>query len=278
MIDTHAHLDGEEFKEDIDEVVDRAKKSGIENVFIPCINTKDLPHLLDTCRAYPDYFNPMLGIHPEEIHASERENEQDLETIEKILKEISQRDFRIDAKKTSPRVIAIGEVGLDYYWDDSLKELQKEVFIQQIKWANYYNLPLMIHARNAHQDLVELLCKNYSPAGKGIFHCFSGTTDEAQELKTKFPGFMFGIGGILTFKKSKLPQTLQEAEIPLERIVLETDAPYMAPVPHRGKRNESAFVTEVASFLANIYGVSIDDIDKITTRNCKKTFNNGPWK
>lgn len=277
MIDTHAHLDGHEYEEDLNDVIARAKLAGINHVFIPNINTVDLPHLLDTCKEHADYLWPMLGIHPEEIHAQEEENRKDLDTINKLLKKLQENDYRIDENLPSPKIIAIGEVGLDYYWDDSLKEQQKYVFAQQVEWAQFYKLPLMIHARKAHTDLIQILHEHGADNSFGVFHCFSGTKEEAKELIQQFPNFALGIGGILTFKKSTLPNVLKDAQIPLERIVLETDSPYMSPVPYRGQRNESAYVVEVAKKLSQLYEISIDEVDRITTQNCKRIFKNGPW-
>ena len=172
--------------------------------------------------------------------------------------------------------IAIGEVGLDYYWDRTLYEEQQEAFTIQVGWAQKYDLPLMIHTRDAHREMVNIL-KEISVNSKwpnsnirGVFHCFGGTADEAEELLS-FPGFMLGIGGVLTYKKSSMPEVLK-AVVPLDRIVLETDSPYLAPVPYRGKRNESAFVIEVVKKLADIYECTVEEVTSITTRNALNTF------
>ena len=167
-------------------------------------------------------------------------------------------------------VIAIGEIGLDFYWDDSHKKEQIEVFEHQIQWAEKYGLPLMIHARSAHKELVETMERHRDSNLSGVFHCFTGTEEEAKDLLS-FPNFMLGIGGVLTFKKSTLREVVKNA-IPLSRIVLETDSPYMAPVPNRGKRNESAYVRNVAEMLSEIYGTDFGDIVFQTTKNTLKVF------
>lgn len=252
MIDTHSHLDGEEFRNDIDNVIKRAKEAGIEKIFVPAICQSELDNLLQLCNKHKGYLYPMVGLHPENIFDSDYH-----EQLAYIEQHIDQS-------------IAIGEVGLDLYWDDTHLQEQLEVFETQIQWAEKHNLPLMIHARSAHKELVEIMNRHRSSNLSGVFHCFTGTEDEARELLT-FTNFMIGIGGVLTFKKSSLPATVANA-IPLTRIVLETDSPYMAPVPHRGKRNESAYVKEVAAKLASIFGITIEEVNKQTTLNALKVF------
>ena len=167
-------------------------------------------------------------------------------------------------------IIGIGEVGLDLYWDDTHKSEQMEVLESQLQWAEKYRLPLMIHSRNAHAELMEIMERHRSSNLTGVFHCFTGTPDEARDLLS-FPGFMLGIGGVVTFKKSTLRETIKEA-VPLSRIVLETDSPYMAPVPNRGKRNESAYVKNVAEMLADVFGLDLHTIVLHTTENALKVF------
>lgn len=261
MIDTHSHLDGEEFADDLDDVILRAQAAGVERILVPAINAHTLPHLLDICDRYPDYLSPMIGLHPEEVNSDATDVNAELAMIEERLE--------TDAKEPR-RFVAVGEVGLDFYWDDTHRDLQKSVFERQIEFALRYDLPLMIHARSAHGELVDILARHDNPRLRGVFHCFTGTADEAAELLA-FPNFMLGIGGVLTFKKSTLAETLQNS-VPISRIVLETDSPYMAPVPHRGQRNESAFVSEVAARLAEIYKCTIKNVDKITSENAKTMF------
>ena len=253
MIDTHAHIDGPEFADDLETVLLRAKEAGVEKIFVPGICLKDTPHLLNVCQAHPNYLYPMIGLHPENI--MDEDSHQALDQLERMIDE---------------SVIAIGEVGLDFYWDATYKQEQIEVFEHQMQWAEKYNLPLMIHSRNAHQELMEVMEQHRASNLSGVFHCFTGTEEEARELLT-FPNFMLGIGGVLTFKKSTLREVVKNA-VPLSRIVLETDSPYMAPVPNRGKRNESAYVRCVAEKLAEIYDTDFDNIVLQTTKNTLKVF------
>lgn len=258
LIDTHSHLDGEEFLDDFEEVIKRAQESQIKKIFIPNINAGTIDRIEYLCTLHPGALYPMIGLHPEDVTP---ENTGMLNVMEERLK--------------SPNpYIAIGEIGLDYYWDDTYKELQKEVFKRQIEWSVDYDLPLMIHTRAAHTDMVDIIKSSneeYSGRLSGVFHCFAGNESEAQELM-KFDNFMFGIGGIVTFKKSTLPQVLKSV-IPLERIVLETDSPYMAPVPNRGKRNESAFIKDIAIKIAEIYECTFERVMEQTTQNALKIFN-----
>lgn len=253
MIDTHCHLDDEQYKEDLNEVIQRAKNSGIEKIFVPGICLKDLPYLIYICKQHPGYLYPMIGLHPENL--MDEDYHSALKEMEKMIDEST---------------IAIGEIGLDLYWDDTYEKEQIEAFEMQIEWARKYKLPLMLHVRKAHNQLLKIMRAHKNDNLTGVFHCFSGSAEQARELLS-FPGFMLGIGGVLTFKKSKLPEVLKQ-EVPLERIVLETDGPYLAPTPYRGKRNESAYIVEVAKKLAEIYEVSLEEIDRITTQNALKTF------
>ena len=253
MIDTHAHIDGPEFTDDLDAVIQRAKNAGVEKIFVPGICLKDTAHLLQVCQAYPNYLYPMIGLHPENI--MDEDYNMALDKLEAI----------IDAS-----TIAIGEVGLDFYWDDTHKQEQLDVFERQVQWAEKYDLPLMIHSRNAHKELMEVMERHRDSNLSGVFHCFTGTEKEARDLLT-FPNFMLGIGGVLTFKKSTLREVVKNA-VPLSRIVLETDSPYMAPVPNRGKRNESAYIRCVADKLAETYNINFDNIVLQTTENTLKVF------
>lgn len=265
MIDTHAHLDGPEFADDLEAVISRAKENGVRGIMVPGICHKDTPHLLDICHADAGYLCPMIGLHPENI--MDEDYHQALAALEGLL----QKSLEAKAIDNSAApIVGIGEVGLDFYWDDTHKQEQLEVFEQQIQWAEKYNLPLMIHARNAHHELMEVMERHRNSQLSGVFHCFTGTAQEATDLLS-FPHFMLGIGGVLTFKKSTLPEVVKQA-IPLNRIVLETDAPYMAPVPNRGKRNESAYIKYVAEKLAETYEVEIPQIVLQTTENALKVF------
>lgn len=284
FIDTHSHLYDEQFDDDRADVLQRAFAAGAGKIFLPNINAGTIAPMLQLAGAYPGRLYPMMGLHPEDLGDTWRETLQQMET------RLQEQDHPY---------IAIGEVGLDYYWDRSKYEEQQEAFAIQVEWAVKYGLPLMIHTRDAHREMVEVLTdvlnrnieisesrnieisKSRHPeistsrhpdiaTFSGVFHCFGGSAEEAAEL-LGFEDFMLGIGGVVTFKKSPLPAVLREA-VPLERIVLETDAPYLAPVPHRGKRNETAFVTDVIAKLAEIYERDAQEVARITTENALKTF------
>ena len=250
FIDTHCHLDGEEFAADRDEVVARAREAGVSKILIPGIDLKSCQSVLDVCRQYPSCCYPMLGLHPEEVRADWRE----------VLAAIA---------PAAAGAIAIGEVGLDFYWSREFEQEQLLAFEEQVRWSVETRLPLMIHCRKAQNEMVTILKKYRDDLPGGVFHCFTGNEIEAREL-LQFDRFVLGIGGVLTFKKSNLPQTL--AVVPLSRIVLETDAPYMAPVPHRGQRNEPAFVLEVLRKLAAVYGVSEEQVCQQTNANVARVF------
>ena len=262
MIDTHTHLDGEEFREDLPEVISRAREAGITQVFVPAIDLKSCDTVLSLCRQYPDYARPMLGLHPEEVRSDWRE------VLSKIKEKVS--SCPLPLAPCSSDVIAIGEVGLDYYWSREYEREQIEAFEEQVRWSVEMRLPLMIHCRKAQNEMVSLLRHYKDDLPGGVFHCFTGNEREALEL-LQFDRFVLGIGGVLTFKKSHLPEVLPQV-VPLSRIVLETDSPYMAPVPHRGGRNESAYVVEVARRLAEAYGVSLEEISTITDANVRRVF------
>ena len=262
-IDTHCHLDGEEFAQDRDAVVQRAREAGCSAIFLPAIDVASCHTVLDVCRQYPGYCRPMLGLHPEEVRSDWRDQFREIRG-------------HIDTSLTShlspltSKIIAIGEIGLDYYWSREYEREQLEAFEAQVQWAVELQLPLMIHCRKAQNELVAILKRYAHELPGGVFHCFTGNEQEARQL-LEFDRFVLGIGGVLTFKKSHLPETLAAA-VPLSRIVLETDAPYMAPVPMRGQRNESAFIRHVITRLAEAYGVSEDDVCRQTTRTAQNIF------
>lgn len=255
MIDTHTHIDGEEFAEDRALAVQRAKEAGVEKVFVPAIDLKSVSSVLQTCRQFPGYAYPMIGLHPEEVKADWRN-------------QLAQMKPMLD--DSSHPFIAIGEVGLDYYWSREFEAEQLQAFEEQVEWAAEYDLPLMIHCRKAQNEMVHILKRHEKELARGgVFHCFTGNGKEAEQL-LQFDNFVLGIGGVLTFKKSHLPEVL--AGIPIDRIVIETDSPYMAPVPMRGKRNESAYVAFVLNRIAEIYGISEDEADRRTTANALRIF------
>ncbi len=263
-IDTHCHLDGEEFNADRDDVVQRAREAGCKQIFLPAIDLATCHSVLATCHRYPDYCYPMLGLHPEEVRSDWRDQ---LAAIRTLLTADSHCDVTL-SKREKP--IAIGEVGLDYYWSREFEQEQLKAFEEQVRWSVETRLPLMIHCRKAQNELVAILKRYAADLPGGVFHCFTGNEQEALQL-LEFPRFVLGIGGVLTFKKSHLPEVLP-AVVPLQRLVLETDAPYMAPVPLRGQRNESAYITHVITRLAEAYGVSEEEICRQTNENVEKVF------
>ena len=251
-IDTHCHIDGEEFDEDREAVITRAREAGVCKVMVPAIDLASSERIIKLCSQYPDYLYPMVGLHPEEVRADWREQ---LAAIKSYLE---------------PGIIAIGEVGLDFYWSREFEGEQQEAFEEQVRWSVETQLPLMIHCRKAQNELVAILKKYESELPGGVFHCFTGNEIEAQQL-LQFDRFVLGVGGVLTFKKSHLPEVLPKV-VPLDRIVIETDAPYMAPVPMRGKRNEPAFTQYVLQKLAESYATNEETVAQQTTANVQRIF------
>lgn len=267
IVDTHTHLDGEEFDEDRSEVILRAKESGVGMVFLPAIDVKTSEAVLKLSHEYPGYAYPMVGLHPEEVKADWKEQ---LKKIEAILDEHLTAVDGLNGIKYKSDYIAIGEIGLDFYWSREFEKEQLEAFEKQVEWSCETGLPLMIHCRKAQNEMLHILRKWKDKLPGGVFHCFTGNQQEAKEL-LEYDNFVLGIGGVSTFKSSHLREDLPAA-VPLERIVLETDSPYMAPVPYRGKRNESAFVVQVMKTLATAYGVSEEEVAKVTNQNVERVF------
>jgi len=269
-IDTHCHLDGEEFAADRDDVVQRAREAGCTAIFLPAIDLASCHTVLDVCAQYPDYCYPMLGLHPEEVRADWREQLAAIKDIINFKVQSSLTKVKATSSMTKFKVLAIGEVGLDFYWSREFEQEQLEAFEEQVRWAVDMQLPLMIHCRKAQNELVTILKRYAKDLPGGVFHCFTGNEQEVRQL-LEFDRFVLGIGGVSTFKKSHLPEVLP-ACVPLDRIVLETDAPYMAPVPQRGQRNESAYIRHVITRLAEAYGVSEEEICQKTNENVQKVF------
>lgn len=267
IVDTHTHLDGEEFDEDRSEVILRAKEAGVGMVFLPAIDVKTSEAVLKLSQEYPGYAYPMVGLHPEEVKADWKEQ---LKKIEAILDEHLTAVDGLNGIKYKSDYIAIGEIGLDFYWSREFEKEQLEAFEKQVEWSCETGLPLMIHCRKAQNEMLHILRKWKDKLPGGVFHCFTGNQQEAKEL-LEYDNFVLGIGGVSTFKSSHLREDLPAA-VPLERIVLETDSPYMAPVPYRGKRNESAFVVQVMKTLATAYGVSEEEVAKVTNQNVERVF------
>ena len=253
MIDTHSHIFEPDFADDLPEVIARAKEVGVEKIFMPNIDDTSVDAMLGVCSQYPGYCFPMLGFHPTSV---------DADAMPKV-KEMKKR-----LTEGHP-YIAISEVGLDLYWDKTYIKEQQMVLEEQIQWALEWELPLVIHCREAFPELFDVLKPYKETKLTGVFHSFTGTVNEAMEL-LDYSRFMVGINGVVTFKKSTLPEALKV--LPLERLVLETDSPYLAPVPFRGKRNESSYVKRVAVKLAELYGVEIGEVERQTTANALKVF------
>lgn len=250
MIDTHSHIYVEDFEKDLDEVVLRAQQAGIEKILLPNINEESVGRMFALVDRYPTYCSAMIGLHPEDVR---KDWKQVLERMEPYL----------------DRAVAVGEVGLDFYWDATYKSEQLDAFEYQIEWAKKYNLPLVIHMRKAEPELLAIMDRHRDDRLRGVFHCFGGSKESASRF-LKHEGFVLGIGGVVTFKNSHLAETLKH--VPMDRIVLETDAPYLTPVPFRGKRNEPAYVRHVAEFLSNLYGVSLEEITEVTNSTVKRIF------
>lgn len=253
LVDTHTHLFTEEFDEDRELAVIRAEQAGVKRMFMPNIDDTSVDDMLALCNRHEFCF-PMIGFHPTSVDAGWQER---LSVIEQWLRTSGQRFY------------GIGEVGMDLYWDKTFKKEQMEVLHRQIGWALEFGLPLIIHCREAYPELLEVMEPYKHTELQGIFHSFTGTLDDAEKL-LEYPHFMLGINGVVTFKKSNLSQVLKQ--VPLERVVLETDSPYLAPVPYRGRRNESSFLVKIAEKLSEIYDVSYDVVGQTTTENALKVF------
>lgn len=249
--DTHTHLNSEQFDEDRNQMIQRAIDAGVQRLFIPSVDSVSTKSMFDVAEAFPKNIHLMMGVHPTHIKENYKE-------------ELSIAREWLETGK----FVAVGEIGVDLYWDATFKEQQMQAFRTQIQWAKELKLPINIHCRNAFNEVFEVLEQEKSPELFGIFHCFTGTVADAK--KAIGYNLKLGIGGVATFKNGKIDKFL--AEIPLEHIVLETDAPYLAPTPFRGKRNESMYTVNVAEKLATIYNKSLSEIAKITTQNSKDVF------
>ena len=251
LTDTHTHLYSEEFELDRNEMMQRAISKGVTRFFVPAIDSTCTESMYELERNYPENVFLMMGLHPCYV------KENYLDELNHIETELAKRKF-----------IAIGEIGIDLFWDKSTLEIQKIAFKHQIQLAKKYKLPIVIHCRESFDEIFEVLESEKSDDLFGIFHCFTGNFEQAQQAISL--NMKLGIGGVVTFKNGKIDQFLPQ--IDMKHIVLETDSPYLAPVPFRGKRNESSYVYLVAEKLASIYGVSIDEVVQITTENSKAVF------
>ena len=251
ITDTHTHLYSEQFNEDRNEMMQRALDKGVSRFFIPAIDSNYLDAMLDLEKAFPKNVFLMMGLHPTHV------NENVKEELAFVKKWLDKRTF-----------YAVGEIGIDLYWDKTFLKQQQQAFKTQIRWAKEKNLPIVIHCRDAFDEIFEILETEKDDKLYGIFHCFSGNLEQAKKAISY--NMKLGIGGVVTFKNGKIDQFL--AEIPIEHLVLETDAPYLAPTPYRGKRNESSYITQVLDRLADIYKLTPQEIAAITTQNSKDVF------
>ncbi|MGP1539981.1 TatD family hydrolase [Bacteroides pyogenes] len=253
LIDTHSHLFLDEFSKDLPEVIERARRAGVSHIFLPNIDSTTIDSMLAVCAEYSDYCFPMIGLHPTSV---DERYENELSIVRKQLENPNQ-------------FVAIGEIGLDFYWDKTFFTQQLAAFEKQLQWAIEYDLPVVIHSRDAFPYIYSIMKPFKNTSLRGIFHSFTGTVGEAARL-LEFENFMLGINGVVTFKKSVLPEVL--LSVPLERIVLETDSPYLTPVPNRGKRNESANVRDTLSKVAEIYRMTPEYVARVTSMSALKVF------
>lgn len=252
LTDTHTHLYSEQFKDDIDTVIENCLEKGIKRLFLPNIDSSSIDIMMKLGSDYPNNCFPMMGLHPTSVGENYKE---ELAIIESWM---SKQNF-----------CAIGEIGIDLYWDKSFLKEQQDAFRTQINWAKERKLPFVIHCRDAFDEIFEILDALNDDKMRGIFHCFTGSVEQANHI-INYGGFKIGIGGVVTFKNSGLDKVLNQIDI--KHIVLETDSPYLAPAPYRGKRNESTYLFGIAEKVADIYSISIEDVAKITTANSKDIF------
>lgn len=251
LIDTHTHLYAKRFESDRAAMIERAQEAGISACYLPNIDSESIPGMLALEEAYPGYCFPMMGLHPCSV-------KEDYEKELALVKEwLDKRPF-----------VAVGEIGIDLYWDKTFFEQQKKAFIQQAEWAIALDIPIVIHSRESIDILIDLIREINDPQLRGIFHCFTGDRAQAQSIIEL--GFLMGIGGVVTFKNGGLAETI--TEIGIEHLVLETDAPYLAPTPYRGKRNESAYVRLIAEKVAEVKEISLEELAQVTTQNARALF------
>jgi TatD DNase family protein len=251
LIDTHCHIYLQEFNEDRKEMLTRAENEGVKLFLMPAIDSATYQFMVDVEQNYPGKSLPMMGLHPCSV---KKEFETELAFVE--------------TKLSEKKFIAVGEIGLDFYWDKTFTDEQYKVFQKQIELALHYDLPIVIHSRNSTDECIQVVKQNQKGKLKGVFHCFSGNAAQANQITEL--GFYLGIGGVVTFKNSGLDKVVKEIE--MKHIVLETDSPYLAPVPFRGKRNECSYLKYVVEKLSDIKGISKEEIAEITTSNAKRLF------
>lgn len=251
-IDTHTHLYSDHFDEDRRQMIRRAIDAGVEKMLLPNIDLKSIVGMYALEQEFPENCVAMMGLHPCSVDGAVES------TLAEIKKEIDRRKF-----------IAIGEIGIDLYWDKTFLEEQKLAFAIQIEWAKELKIPIVIHARDSFEEIFEVVDQYNDERLTGVFHCFTGGEKEIQKIRS-YGGFLFGIGGVLTFKKSGLDEVVRH--LLLDEIILETDSPYLAPHPHRGKRNESSYIPLIAEKLSDIFETSVENIARITSENAQKCF------
>ncbi|MDD4108351.1 MAG: TatD family hydrolase [Prolixibacteraceae bacterium] len=251
LIDTHAHIYSEDFIHDVDEVLQRAYDNDVKKIILPNIDSASIKRLIDLSDAYPHLLYPLMGLHPTSVSS---DYEEELQAIEYWLEK---RKF-----------FGIGEIGIDLYWDRTYVNEQKDAFRIQINMAKSGDLPVVIHMRDSFNEIYDILKTEQDGNLKGIFHCFSGDETEARQITDM--GFLLGIGGPVTYKNSSLPDVIKN--IPLDNIVIETDSPYLAPVPKRGRRNESSYLVYIAQKIAGIYDTSVEHVAKVTTDSARNLF------
>ncbi|QZE14292.1 TatD family hydrolase [Halosquirtibacter laminarini] len=254
IIDSHSHIYSSEFKNEYKEIIERAKENGVDKIILPNIDSSSINAMLRLSDEYPETCIPLIGIHPTSVT---EDYDQELEIIEFWLKK---REF-----------VGIGEIGLDYYWDKTFRDEQIIVLEQQLNWCLQYNLPAVLHVRDAFDDIYDIVAPFCEKGLKGVFHSFTGTVEQAN--KAIKMGFLIGVNGLVTFKNAGVDKVI--AQLPIDKLLVETDAPYLAPVPYRGKRNESSYVTYVVEKISDLKEVSYDIVSETTTSNCKKLFNLG---
>ncbi len=251
LIDTHSHIYSDDFSSDLDEVVQNAYNNGVKKIILPNIDSGSIKRLIDLSNSYPHICYPLMGLHPTSVDADYKE-------------ELQAMEYWLDKQK----IYGIGEIGIDLHWETEFINEQKEAFRHQIKLAKTNSLPVVIHVRNSFNEVYSIIKEEQDGSLEGVFHCFTGNTEEAKKIIDQ--GFLLGIGGVLTFKNSNLGEILQNVD--LKHLVLETDSPYLAPVPKRGRRNESSFLVYIAQKLAEVYHVPVEEVAEITTANARNLF------
>jgi len=254
LFDTHTHIYSEEFNEDRDEAIKRSFDAGVTQLLLPNIDLESIEPMHQLCDNYPNNCFPMMGLHPTSV------KEDYKGVLQTIRKELDKRKY-----------IAIGEIGIDLYWDKTFASEQRTALLEQFQWALDFNLPVVIHSRDSHNEIMEVINEFNNPNLRGVFHCFTGTTQQAQEIIDI--NFKMGLGGVLTFKNSGLANEIKD--IDMKHFILETDSPYLTPTPYRGKRNESAYIKLIAEKLAEVKEISLEEVARITTENARCLFDIG---